>query len=69
VTTVIRAAEPPRPAAAGPLRAGYQLLLLSRATGEADVETLFRGGGGPPQPGPSALGAGRRGMNSDAGGS
>jgi trk system potassium uptake protein len=43
VTTVIRAGEPLAPAAAGPLRAGDQLLLLSRSTGEAAVEALFQG--------------------------
>jgi trk system potassium uptake protein len=43
VTTVIRRGEPLTGAAAGPLRAGDQLLLLSRSAGEADVEALFQG--------------------------
>jgi trk system potassium uptake protein TrkA len=43
VTTVIRAGEPLATAAAGRLRAGDQLLLLSRSAGEADVEALFQG--------------------------
>lgn len=50
VATVIRAGEPLAPAAAGELRAGDQLLLLSRAAGEADVEAIFQGGA---RPGPS----------------
>jgi trk system potassium uptake protein TrkA len=43
VTTVIRAGEPLPPAGAGPLRAGDQLLLLSRSTGRAEIEALFHG--------------------------
>lgn len=42
VTTVIRAGGPLTAAAAGPLRAGDQLLLLSRSAGQAEVEALFR---------------------------
>jgi trk system potassium uptake protein len=45
VTAVIRDGEPLEAAAAGPLRAGDQLLLLSRSTDQADVEALFQGGG------------------------
>lgn len=43
VTTVIRGGEPLAPAAAGAMRAGDQVLLLSRALGEADVAALFQG--------------------------
>ena len=50
VATVIRAGEPLTAAAAGPLRAGDQLLLLSRSTGEAGVEALFQA---PRQAGPA----------------
>jgi hypothetical protein len=46
VATVIRTGEPVTAAAAGPLRAGDQVLLLSRSTGQADVEALFQGQGG-----------------------
>jgi trk system potassium uptake protein TrkA len=52
VTTVIRAGEPLAPAVAGPLRAGDQLLLLSRSTDQAGVEALFQGGGRPRPVGP-----------------
>jgi len=64
VTTVIRAGEPLAAAAAGPLRGGDQLLLLSRSTGQADVEALFEGGGRPRAAGPFGPGADRRGGSS-----
>ncbi|HSR26098.1 MAG TPA: TrkA C-terminal domain-containing protein, partial [Candidatus Eisenbacteria bacterium] len=49
VTTVIRGGEPLLGDAAGPLRAGDQLLVLSRTTSEADIEALFQGGRGAPE--------------------
>ena len=60
VTTVIRAGEPLAASVAGPLRAGDQLLLLSRSTCQADVEALFEGEGRPGAAGPFGPGAVRR---------
>lgn len=61
VTTVIRDGEPLAAAAAGALRAGDQLLLLSRSTGLAGVEALFEGVRRPGAPGPFGPGQARPG--------